>query len=271
MTTSSRLIRRLAAGGALTALALAVTACFGASKGGANDNPNADVTITFWHGWTAPERGRGHPGDDRRVREEVPQHPRQGRRQHHRRQDQPGAAGRRPQRPRRGVVVHHRQRRRVLHLRRLRRPHAVHEEVGDRPDHDLPGRAAASTPSSRATSARCRCSATPTASTTTRTTFAAAGITSPPKTFSEFDADAVKLTKTSGDTYSQLGFMPNYHGYESTITHFAAQCVADVLHRRREVERRQRPGPRRDVRVAEGAGRQARRLRQAREVPHDVR
>jgi multiple sugar transport system substrate-binding protein len=53
--------------------------------------------------------------------------------------------------------------------------------------------------------------------------FAAAGITGPPKTLSEFDADAVKLTKTAGDNYSQLGFMPDYHGYESTITHFAAQ------------------------------------------------
>ena len=53
--------------------------------------------------------------------------------------------------------------------------------------------------------------------------FAAAGITEPPKTMSEFDADAVKLTKATGDSYSQLGFMPNYHGYESSITHFAAQ------------------------------------------------
>lgn len=53
--------------------------------------------------------------------------------------------------------------------------------------------------------------------------FKAAGITAPPKTLSEFDADAAKLTKMSGDSYSQLGFMPNYHGYESTITHFAAQ------------------------------------------------
>ena len=41
------------------------------------------------------------------------------------------------------------------------------------------------------------------------------------ETLSEFDADAVKLTKSSGDSYSQLGFMPNYHFYESTITHFA--------------------------------------------------
>jgi multiple sugar transport system substrate-binding protein len=53
--------------------------------------------------------------------------------------------------------------------------------------------------------------------------FAAAGIDAPPQTLSEFDADAVKLTKASGDTYSQLGFMPTYHGYESTITHYAAQ------------------------------------------------
>ena len=53
--------------------------------------------------------------------------------------------------------------------------------------------------------------------------FAAAGITEPPKTMSEFDADAVKLTQASGDGYSQLGFMPNYHGYESSISHFAAQ------------------------------------------------
>jgi multiple sugar transport system substrate-binding protein len=53
--------------------------------------------------------------------------------------------------------------------------------------------------------------------------FAAAGITEPPKTLSEFEADAIKLTKTKGDSYSQLGFMPNFHGYESTFGHFAAQ------------------------------------------------
>jgi multiple sugar transport system substrate-binding protein len=40
---------------------------------------------------------------------------------------------------------------------------------------------------------------------------------------SEFKADAIKLTKTKGDSYSQLGFMPNFHGYESTTTHLAAQ------------------------------------------------
>ena len=54
MTTQRRLTRPLALCGTLTALALAVTGCSGSSKGGANDNPNADVTITFWHGWSAP-------------------------------------------------------------------------------------------------------------------------------------------------------------------------------------------------------------------------
>ncbi|HEY9338528.1 MAG TPA: ABC transporter substrate-binding protein [Kribbella sp.] len=55
-----------------------------------------------------------------------------------------------------------------------------------------------------------------------KTAFKAAGITAPPKTLSEFDAVARKLTKVKGDSYSQLGFMPNFHGYESTATHFAA-------------------------------------------------
>ncbi|MGZ0148617.1 ABC transporter substrate-binding protein [Kribbella sp. WER1] len=52
--------------------------------------------------------------------------------------------------------------------------------------------------------------------------FKAAGIAGPPKTLSEFDADAKKLTKVKGDSYTQLGFMPNFHGYESTTSHFAA-------------------------------------------------
>jgi multiple sugar transport system substrate-binding protein len=50
--------------------------------------------------------------------------------------------------------------------------------------------------------------------------FAAAGITTPPKTFSEFDADAVKLTKATGSSYSRLGFMPDYHGWESQSEHY---------------------------------------------------
>ncbi|OAR25877.1 sugar ABC transporter substrate-binding protein [Streptomyces sp. ERV7] len=53
--------------------------------------------------------------------------------------------------------------------------------------------------------------------------FKAAGITEPPRTWSEFAADAKKLTKAKGDSYEQLGFMPTYHGYESTTEHYIAQ------------------------------------------------
>ncbi|MGP3980010.1 ABC transporter substrate-binding protein [Streptomyces sp. KR80] len=50
-----------------------------------------------------------------------------------------------------------------------------------------------------------------------------AGIKSPPKTWSEFEQVAVKLTKTKGDSYEQLGFMPTFHGYETTPGHYVAQ------------------------------------------------
>ncbi|MDH6113264.1 multiple sugar transport system substrate-binding protein [Kitasatospora sp. MAP12-15] len=59
-----------------------------------------------------------------------------------------------------------------------------------------------------------------------KTEFAAAGITAPPKTLSEFDADAVKLTIAKGDGYQQLGFMPDYHGYESSPAHYLGQWGA---------------------------------------------
>ncbi|MBL1080635.1 ABC transporter substrate-binding protein [Streptomyces actinomycinicus] len=56
-----------------------------------------------------------------------------------------------------------------------------------------------------------------------KTAFAKAGITAPPKTWSEFLADARKLTVRQGDGYKQLGFMPNYHGWESTTEHYLGQ------------------------------------------------
>ncbi|CAM5702978.1 ABC transporter substrate-binding protein [Streptomyces purpurascens] len=56
-----------------------------------------------------------------------------------------------------------------------------------------------------------------------KTAFKKAGITSPPKTWSEFERVAKKLTITQGDTYKQLGFMPNYHGWETTTEHYLGQ------------------------------------------------
>jgi multiple sugar transport system substrate-binding protein len=56
-----------------------------------------------------------------------------------------------------------------------------------------------------------------------KTAFKKAGIAHPPKTWSEFEADAKKLTIARGDGYRQLGFMPNYHGWESTTEHYFGQ------------------------------------------------
>lgn len=56
-----------------------------------------------------------------------------------------------------------------------------------------------------------------------KTAFEKAGIAHPPKTWSEFEADARKLTIPQGGTYKQLGFMPDYHGWESTTEHYFAQ------------------------------------------------
>ncbi|MFC8344639.1 ABC transporter substrate-binding protein [Streptomyces sp. NPDC057280] len=56
-----------------------------------------------------------------------------------------------------------------------------------------------------------------------KTAFEKAGISAPPKTWSEFEADAKKLTVPQGDSFKQLGFMPNYHGWETTTEHYLGQ------------------------------------------------
>ncbi|MFF3211134.1 extracellular solute-binding protein [Streptomyces sp. NPDC002886] len=55
-----------------------------------------------------------------------------------------------------------------------------------------------------------------------KTAFDAAGITEPPKTWSQFVAAAQKLTVPKGDSYQQLGIMPTYHGYETAPQRLAA-------------------------------------------------
>ena len=46
--------RRIAALVGGLAIALGTAGCFGSTSGGSTDNPDAEVTITFWHGWSAP-------------------------------------------------------------------------------------------------------------------------------------------------------------------------------------------------------------------------
>ncbi|WP_327414050.1 ABC transporter substrate-binding protein [Streptomyces sp. NBC_01233] len=59
-----------------------------------------------------------------------------------------------------------------------------------------------------------------------KTAFAAAGITEPPRTWSQFTEAAQKLTKPKGDSYEQVGLMPTFHGYETKPTRLAAQWGA---------------------------------------------
>ena len=46
--------RAFAASAVVAALALLASACTGSPQGSADDDPTKDVTITFWHGWSAP-------------------------------------------------------------------------------------------------------------------------------------------------------------------------------------------------------------------------
>ncbi|MER7823834.1 extracellular solute-binding protein [Streptomyces sp. NPDC096097] len=59
-----------------------------------------------------------------------------------------------------------------------------------------------------------------------KTAFAAAGITEPPRTWSQFTEVAQKLTEPKGDSYEQVGLMPTFHGYETKPTRLAAQWGA---------------------------------------------
>ncbi len=219
----TRHLRRRVAGTALTAaVALTLTACFGSSKGGANDNPDANVTITFWHGWSAPSEVKAiqatidafekvHPNihvkavgniTDDKINQAL------------------RAGG--PSAP--DVVSSFT----TDNVGEFCTSHAFVdltpflEKSGIDPNTTFPA------PQLSYTQYNGDQCALPLLSDAyglyyNKDAFRAAGISGPPKTMSELDADAVKLTKTSGDSYSQLGFQPDYHFYESTITHFAAQ------------------------------------------------
>jgi multiple sugar transport system substrate-binding protein len=214
--------RHLAAAAATVALVLTTAACTGSSGGGASDDPNAKTTITFWHGWSAPNEVKAiednitafedkHPNitvkavgniTDDKINQAL------------------RAGG--PKAP--DVVSSFT----TDNVGQFCTSHAFVdlnpflEKSGIDPEATFPR---AQLDYTQFEGNQC---SLPLLSDAyglyyNKAMFAKAGITAPPKTLSEFDADAVKLTKSKGDSYSQLGFMPNYHGYESTITHFAAQ------------------------------------------------
>src|SRR3954452_24643450 len=219
---SPRRGHRLAAAAATLALALTTAACTGSSGGGASDDPNAKTTITFWHGWSAPNEVKAIPDNIAAFEKKYPN-------------ITVKAVGN----------ITDDKINQALRAGGPKAPDVVSSFTTDNVGEfctshafvDLTPFLEKSGVDPKATFPQAQLDYTqykgnqcslPLLSDAyglyyNKTMFAKAGISAPPKTLSEFDADAVKLTKTSGDSYSQLGFMPNYHFYESTITHFAAQ------------------------------------------------
>src|SRR6476659_1533284 len=220
--SASRHHRHLAAAAATVVLVLSTAACTGSSDSGASDNPNAKATITFWHGWSAPSEVKAiqdnidafekkHPNitveavgniTDDKINQAL------------------RAGG-----PKAPDVVS------SFTTDNVGEFCTSHAFVDLTPFLQKSGIDPAATfPRAQLDYTQFKgnqCSL-PLLSDAyglyyNKTMFANAGISSPPRTLSEFDADAVKLTKSNGDSCSQLGFMPNYHGYESTITHLGAQ------------------------------------------------
>ncbi len=218
---ASRHHRYLAAAATAAVLVLCATAC-GGSGGGASDDPNAKTTITFWHGWSAPNEVKAIK-DNIAAFEKV--HPNITVKAVSNITDDKINQALRAGGPKAPDVVS------SFTTDNVGEFCSSHAFVDLTPFLKKSGIDPAATfPQAQLDYTQYKgnqCSL-PLLSDAyglyyNKAMFAKAGITAPPKTLSEFDADAVKLTKSNGDSYSQLGFMPNYHFYESTITHFAAQ------------------------------------------------
>ena len=220
MTQNTR--RRVAAAALALALPLAVSACTGSSEGGKNDDPDADVTITFWHGWSADSEVAAIQQTIDAFEKENPN-------------IHVEAVGN----------ITDDKINQALRAGGSSAPDVVSSFTTDNVGQfctsgafvDLAPFMADSDIDPQATFPQAQLDYTqykgdqcslPLLSDAyglyyNKDAFAAAGITEPPKTMSEFDADAVKLTKASGDSYSQLGFMPTYHGWETTTEHYFGQ------------------------------------------------
>jgi multiple sugar transport system substrate-binding protein len=204
------------------ALALISSACTGSTTGSASDNPNAKTTITFWHGWSAPSEIAAIASTVKGFEAKYPNiHVKVVSNITDDKINQALRAGG-PKAP--DVVSSFT----TDNVGEFCTSHAFVDlgpfmkKSGVDPASTFP---AAQRSYTQYQGDQC---ALPLLSDAyglyyNKKMFAAAGISAPPRTMSEFKADALKLTKSKGDTYSQLGFMPTYHGYESSISHFASQ------------------------------------------------
>ncbi|AKU14721.1 ABC transporter substrate-binding protein [Luteipulveratus mongoliensis] len=210
--------------GVTTALAftLSVAGCSGSDEGGAKDDPNAKVTITFWHGWSAPNEVKAIQANVATFEKANPN-------------VHVNVVGN----------ITDDKINQALRAGGPKAPDVVSSFTTDNVGQLCSSKAFIDlAPFLKKSNVDPKTTFTATQLEYTqfkgvqcslpllgdayglyynKTMFAKAGITRPPRTLSEFDAAAVKLTKSNGTGYSQLGFMPNYHGYESTTTHFNAQ------------------------------------------------
>jgi len=217
-----RLHRKVVGTTAVVVFALVAAGCTGSTSGGANDNPNAETTIKFWHGWTAPseiaainQAVKGFEADNPNIHVEVTSGITD---------DKINQALRAGGSDAPDVVSSFT----TDNVGEFCASHVFvdlapfFEKSDMNPDDIFPPTMLDYT---QFDGVQC---ALPLLADAyglyyNKDAFAAAGIDGPPKTLSEFEADAIKLTKSDGDSYSQLGFMPDYHGYETTIAHYAAQ------------------------------------------------
>lgn len=214
--------RTAAALAAAAALALLTSACTGSAGAGADDDPNARVTLTFWHGWSAPNEVKAVDAAVERFEDAHP-----------------------------NITV-----KAVPNITDDKIQQALRAGGSGAPDvvssfttdnvgkfcssgafADLKPFIGASGIDLEKTFAKPRLDYTQFEGKRcalpllgdayglyyNKDAFAEAGIEAPPRTWSEFDEAAEKLTKEKGDSYERLGFMPNFHGYETTPGHLVAQ------------------------------------------------
>jgi multiple sugar transport system substrate-binding protein len=207
---------------AAAAISLLASACTGSSNNTASDDPNKDVTITFWHGWTAPNElkaindnvsrfEKAHPNIHVKVQGNITD-------------DKINQALRAGGDKAPDVVSSFT----TDNVGQFCSSGAFTDLAPFLAKDKIDPAATFPKPMLEYTQYQGKRCTLPLLGDAyglyyNKKAFAAAGITTPPKTLSEFKTDAVKLTKSNGSSYSQLGYMPDFHGYESTTTHLAAQ------------------------------------------------
>lgn len=205
-----------------TATALLATACTGQSASGANDDPSQATTLTFWHAWSAPSEveavqsliagfEKAHPNIDVKVVGNMTD-------------DKINQALRAGGDNAPDVISSFTTNNvgKFCSSGALVDLNPFFEKSGIDPEKTFPK---AMNEYTQFEGNRC---AVPLLGDAyglyyNKTAFEKAGIKAPPKTWSEFESVAKKLTITQGSSYQQLGFMPNYHGWETTTEHYLGQ------------------------------------------------